>query len=169
VSPPAEPGAYLTELYTRRAMSCCSHTLCTSVLVFTNRSTARAVNEQGAQVGVTAPANVMQARLAAGRILQRHQAQPGSQMPAVAELSSVADCSNDGRRCNWADAGYLDNLPAERRSLHKRVDADLDEVDAFFDHTQVHKAFGEERPAKRGELVGAGAQQFRNRTLELFR
>lgn len=53
--------------------------------------------EQGAQVGVTAPADVIQARLAAGRILPRHQAQPSSQMPAVAELSGVADGRNDGR------------------------------------------------------------------------
>jgi hypothetical protein len=54
-----------------------------------------------------------------------------------------------------------------RRSLHKRVDGDLDEVDAFFDRTQVHKEFGQQRPAKRGELVGACAQQFRDRALEL--
>lgn len=90
-------------------------------------------------------------------------------MPPVAELSGVPDCCNDGRCGNRADAGDLGNLPAERRLLHKRVDGNLDEVDAFFDRTQVHKEFGQQRPAKRGELVGACAQQFRNRTLELFR
>ena len=100
---------------------------------------SRAMNEKGAQVGVTAPANVIQARLAARGILPRHQAQPGSKMPAVAELSGVADRCNDGRRGNRANSGYLGNLPAGRRSLHKRVDGDLDEVDAFFDRTQVHK------------------------------
>ena len=75
---------------------------------------SRAVNEQSAQVGVTAPADVIQARLAARRMLPRRQAEPGSQMPAVAELSGVADCCDDGRRGNRADAGYLGNLPAER-------------------------------------------------------
>lgn len=64
--------------------------------------------------------------------------------------------------------GFASSLP-ERRSLHKRVDGDLDEVDAFFDRTQVHKEFGQQHPAKQGELVGACAQQFRHRTLELFR
>ena len=98
---------------------------------------SRAMNEQSAQVGVTAPADVTQARLAAGRILPRHEAQPGSQMPAVAELSGVADCCDDGRRGNRADSGYLGDLAAECRLLHERVDGYLEEVDALFDRAQV--------------------------------
>gem|GEM_PF-2567906 len=90
-------------------------------------------------------------------------------MPAVAELSGVADCCDDGRRGNRADSGYLGDLAAECRLLHERVDGYLDEVDAFFDRAQVLKEFGQQRLTKRGELVGAGAQQFRDRTLERFR
>jgi hypothetical protein len=40
------------------------------------------------------------------------------------------------------------------------VDGDLDEVDAFFDCAQVLKEFGQQRLAKRGELAGAGVQQY---------
>jgi len=79
-------------------------------------------------------------------------------MSAIAELPRVANRCNDGRRGNRADAGYLGNLPAERRSLHKRVDGDLDEVDAFCNHTQLHKQFGQQRPATRGELFGASGR-----------
>jgi hypothetical protein len=44
------------------------------------------MNEQGPQVCVAAPADAVQAWLAARRILSGHEAQPGGQMPAVAKL-----------------------------------------------------------------------------------
>lgn len=53
------------------------------------------VNQQRAQIGVTPFADALQRRFASGRMLSRHNAEPGRELPAVLEVSGI---SNRGHR-----------------------------------------------------------------------
>src|SRR6202007_2614802 len=68
---------------------------------------ARSMNENLAQVMVASLTDAGQLRLAAGRVLLRHQAHPRSELSSLAKCSSVADRGND-RGCDQrADARDL--------------------------------------------------------------
>ena len=81
---------------------------------------ARAVNEQRPQIGIAALANAQQRGLAAAGMLLGNQSQPGRQLPAIFELSSIAEGGHQGARRERADtrdrgqlaAGGLFSMPS---------------------------------------------------------
>ena len=103
-----------------------------------------------------------------GRAVHRAKVSRGSLAECVRtlkpELVVMEACSSAH---HWARR--FQSLGTEVRLISHAIRGDLDEVDAFFDRAQVLKEFGQQRLAKRGELVGATTQQFRDRTLECLR
>jgi hypothetical protein len=55
------------------------------------QAAARALDQQGAQVGVATTADRAQARMTAAGVLGRHQSQPGRQLPTLLKFARVAD------------------------------------------------------------------------------
>src|ERR1700684_4602637 len=65
-----------------------------------------------AEVYVSALTDAEELCLAAGRVLTRHDAEPSCELSTLAKGGSVADGSDDGRRYHWADAGDLSDARA---------------------------------------------------------
>ena len=64
-----------------------------------------AVNEQPADVCISALADPKQSRFAPGGVLSRHQTEPGSEIPRFPELVAVADRGDQRRRADRPDPG----------------------------------------------------------------
>ena len=74
--------------------------------------TARPVDEQGAQVALTALGNAQQALLAPGGVLSRGYAQPGREASARVEDLRIADGGHRGAGGEQPHAGHLRQAPA---------------------------------------------------------
>jgi len=70
------------------------------------------MNQDFAQVRVAPFTDAKQLRLTTGRVLTRHDAEPGCELSSLAERSTVADGSDDGRGHNGAYAWDLANARA---------------------------------------------------------
>ena len=90
-------------------------------------------------------------------------------MSAVAKLPRVADRGDNGLGGDRTNTKDLGDLPAERGSLHERLDRCIEEMNTFLYGAQVLQKFGKQRPAKRSQFICARAQQFRYRAPEGFR
>src|ERR1700733_8827624 len=64
-----------------------------------------AVNEQAADVWISALADPKQSRFASGGVLSGHQTEPSSEIPRFPELAAIADRGNQRRRADRSDPG----------------------------------------------------------------
>ena len=64
-----------------------------------------AVNQQPADIWISAFADSKQSRFASGGVLSRHQTEPGSEIPGFPELAAVTDSGNQRRRADRPDPG----------------------------------------------------------------
>jgi hypothetical protein len=72
------------------------------------------MNKDLAQVDVASPADAEQLRLASGREVPWHQPKPRSNVPSLAEGSSVADSRDDGGGDNRPEACDLPDACSSR-------------------------------------------------------
>ena len=63
------------------------------------------MNEQPADIWISAFADPKQGRFASGGVLPRHQTEPGSEIPRFPELAAVTDRGNQRGRADRPDPG----------------------------------------------------------------
>ena len=71
------------------------------------------MDQQGAQVDVTAFADPEERGLATAGVLPRHEAEPGRYLPAVVEAPGVGNGGDQCSRCERPDARDLLELAAQ--------------------------------------------------------
>src|SRR6266498_1852419 len=75
------------------------------VSIQVHEARACAMDQQPTNIGIAAFANAQQRWCAARRILSRHNAEPGCQVPAATELFTVTDRSYESGGAEWPDSG----------------------------------------------------------------
>lgn len=66
-----------------------------------------AMDQQGAQVSIAAFGDAAQSWHSAGTVLSRHQTQSSGKLPAVLEVTAVADAGDQRRGCDHPDPQHL--------------------------------------------------------------
>ena len=109
------------------------------------------MNQQHSKVRITSLGDSEQALLVSARMLPRHQAQPGRQLPPVAEHSGICNGRHDRRRGNWPHA-------LDRRDLLTAFVAGEDPLNPFFhgfntliERAQLFVERGKKLTAKEGQ------------------
>ena len=111
------------------------------------------MHEQCPQIGVTAPANAEQVRLAAAGVLSGYQPEPRSELTAAAEYSSIANASNQGARGKGTNAGNLGEPSARLVALVPALDLRLKHLGLLVQVTRVVQQLLQELPQVAGQRV----------------
>ena len=87
-------------------------------------------DQQPAQIAVALPADPPEPLPAAGRVLARHEAEPGGELAPAAKRRRIRDRGGDCRRDQRSDARDRGEAPADGVDLVMRCDLGLERIDA---------------------------------------
>src|SRR5262245_55483151 len=107
-----------------------------SALRGNNRRT-RTMNEQRAQINVTALTDPQQCRFAAAGMLSRHQSKPRRHLPPVVEAPCVGDGGHQCAGAQGSDTGDLLKLLAESAAAMPGLDLRVELADLAIELLEV--------------------------------
>ncbi len=112
--------------------------------------TGGADDQQSPDVAVAGLGNAAEAVLAAGRVLFRHEAQPGRELTSRFEDRGIGHCRGDGRGDDWPDPGDAGEPAAGLLAAMTRHDRLLQRLDLRVGVVDL----GRDRPQRRARQLG---------------